>query len=211
MNSLTSLDRRLYLDVNSFARHTSFAHFFMKEYALYGGVVILGIVGLIAYFRVRRMQDSKAKVDRVLWTAAGTLIALGLNQPLSHLVGRVRPYYVIKGVEVLVPKANDFTFPSDHATVAGAMIVGLLMADPPTGIVAAILGLFLAFGRVYVGAHYPGDVIGGLIFGGLVAVALRPIGVAIISRITDLIAKSRWRALISAHETVMAPTSELTS
>lgn len=207
MNSLTSLDRRLYLDVNSFARHTSFAHLFMKEYALYGGVIILGVVGLIAYFRARRAENPKRSVDRVLWTAAGTLIALGLNQPLSHLVGRVRPYYAIKGVEVLVPKANDFTFPSDHATVAGAMIVGLLLADLPMGIVAAVLGLFLAFARVYVGAHYPGDVIGGLIFGALVVVVLKPIGVAIISRITDYVSKSRLKFLV--YHKANAPTPEL--
>lgn len=199
MSSIISLDRRLYLDVNSFARHSSFAHFFMKEYALYGGVTLLGIVGLIAYFRARKSSTPKRIVDRVLWTAAGTLIALGLNQPLSHIVGRVRPYYALKGVEVLVPKANDFTFPSDHATVAGAMIVGLLMADVPMGIVVTILGLFLAFARVYVGAHYPGDVIGGLIFGGLVSFALRPIGLAIISRVTEVIAKSKLRFFIYAR------------
>ena len=205
MSSLTNLDSRLYLDVNRFARHTSFAHLFMKEYALYGGVAILGVVGLIAYFRARKSSDPKKTVDRVLWTAAGTLIALGLNQPLSHMVGRVRPYYVLKGVEVLVPKANDFTFPSDHATVAGAMIVGLLMADTLTGYIALILGLFLAFARVYVGAHYPGDVIGGLIFGAIVSVALRPAGLAIIGRITEFISKSKLRFLIYHRSGSPAP------
>ncbi|NNN19111.1 MAG: phosphatase PAP2 family protein [Acidimicrobiaceae bacterium] len=196
MSSITNLDRRLYLDVNSFARHTSFAHAFMREFALYGGVVLLAILLLVAYFRARKGDDPKKTVDTVLWAGAGTLIALGLNQPLSHLVGRVRPYNAIRGVEVLVPRANDFTFPSDHATVAGAVIVGLLLADLPTGLVATALGLFLAFARVYVGAHYPGDVIGGLIFGGLIVIVLRPIGMAIISRITDLIARSPLKILI---------------
>ncbi len=187
------------MDVNRFARNTSFAHYFMREYAIYGGVVLLGVTGLVAYWRARRSANPKRTVDRVAWTAAGTLLALGLNQIVSHIVGRIRPYYALKGVEVLVPKANDFTFPSDHATVAGAMIVGLLLSDLPTGIVAAVLGLFLAFDRVYVGAHYPGDVVGGLIFGALVVTVLRPIGVAVISRITGLIAESRLRFLITSE------------
>lgn len=196
MSGLSKIDHRLYLDVNSFARHTSFAHSFMSIYALFGGVVILGILGVIAYFRARGSQNPKEAVDNVIWTASGTLIALGLNQPLSHLVARPRPYDTLKNVEVLVGKAHDFTFPSDHATVAGAMIVGLLIADLPTGIVALIVGLFLAFARVYVGAHYPGDVVGGLIFGSLILLLLRPLGLAIIRRVTGYIATSRLRFLI---------------
>ena len=196
MSSLSSLDRRLYLDVNEFARQTGFAHTFMKYYALYGGVVLLAVLVLVSYFRARKARNPKVSVDKALWVAAGTLIALGLNQPLSHLVGRIRPYYAIPGVEVLVSKAHDFTFPSDHATVAGAVIIGLLLSDVPIGVIAAVLGLFLAFARVYVGAHYPGDVIGGLVFGALVVVVLRPIGTAIISRITNLIAKSPLKFLI---------------
>lgn len=196
MSALSTFDRRLYLDVNSFARHTTFAHSVLSFYALYGGVVLLGIVGLIAYFRARGSQNPKVSVDNVVWAAAGTVIAVGLSQPVSHLVSRARPYATLKGVEVLVPKAHDFSFPSDHATVAGAMIVGLLLADIPMGIVATVLGLFLAFDRVYVGAHYPGDVIGGLILGALVVLVLRPIGLAIIKRATDLLSRSRLRFLI---------------
>lgn len=196
MSGLSKIDHRWYLDINSFARHTPFAHSFMSIYALYGGVVILGILGVIAYFRARGARNPKKAVDNVIWTAMGTLIALGLNQPLSHLVARPRPYNTMKNVEVLVGKAHDFTFPSDHATVAGAMIVGLLIADLPTGIVAVIVGLFLAFARVYVGAHYPGDVVGGLIFGSLVLLLLRPLGLAIIQRVTGYVATSRLRFLI---------------
>ena len=55
--------------------------------------------------------------------------------------------------------------PSDHAVVAGAVIVGVLLYNWRLGLAATVAGLALAFDRVYVGAHYPGDVPAGLVLG----------------------------------------------
>ncbi len=165
------MDTSLYLDVNRFAVRPAWAHRFMHDYALYAGVVFLALLVFVAFLRARRdsFGDGAGRVAATLWTAAGVLAALGLNQPLAHAIGRVRPYDVLRGVEVLVPRANDFTMPSDHATVAGAAIVGLwLSRDRLIAAIATAAGLFLAFARVYVGAHYPGDVLAGLAFGGVV-------------------------------------------
>jgi len=65
-------------------------------------------------------------------------------------------------VHVLVDKTTDFSFPSDHATVAGTDAVGLLFANRRWGIVAGALAVLVAFTRVYIGAHSPDDVLAGL-------------------------------------------------
>lgn len=195
------VDTRWYLDVNRFARSTAWAHGFMHAYALWAGVVILGLL-LVAGWWVARPVSRKAVVNAT-WAGAGTLIAVGLNQPLSHLVGRPRPYVALRGVEVLVPRANDFTFPSDHATVAGAVICGLFLAGHRRlGAVASVIGGFLLFARVYVGAHYPGDVVGGVVFGAIVTAALKPIGTRILTPIVALVEKTPLRFLVASHDRV---------
>ncbi|MGH9303925.1 MAG: phosphatase PAP2 family protein [Acidimicrobiales bacterium] len=190
-----ALDRRWYLDVNHFARSSTWLHGFMHAYALWAGVVVLAILVVGAWWRARRYGARAVALS--LWAPIGTVIALGLNQPLSHLVGRLRPYDVMRGVEVLVPRANDFTFPSDHATVAGAVIVGLFLAGRRIfGVAALLLGFLLAFARVYVGAHYPADVAAGLLFGGFVVLVLSPLALWILRPVVEFLERTPLRFLV---------------
>ena len=99
------------------------------------------------------------------------MAALGVGQIIGGAINRARPYETMTNVHVLVDKTTDFSFPSDHATVAGAVAVGLTFANRRWGIVASVVAVLMAFTRVYVGAHYPGDVLAGLSLGGLVATA----------------------------------------
>lgn len=192
------MNTRWYLDLNSFARRTTWAHEFMHVYALYGGVLLLGLLLVAGWWSARRTGDPRM-VALALWAGAGTVIAVGINQPVAHLVAEQRPYYVLRGVEVLVPRAHDFSFPSDHATAAGAAIAGLWLARRWwIAAVATVLGLFLAFARVYVGAHYPGDVAGGLALGALVVLALAPLGVLLLRPVCRALLTSPLRGLVSA-------------
>jgi membrane-associated phospholipid phosphatase len=102
------------------------------------------------------------------WAPVATLIAVALNQPLGRLVGEARPYVTHPHILRLAAPTSDFSFPSDHAVMGGAVAVGLLLANRRLGLVAAVLALVLAFARVYIGAHYPWDVLGGLTFGAAV-------------------------------------------
>lgn len=193
---MNSLDRSLYESVNRFARNTSFAHGFMSAYAVYGGLVILGLLGFWAFLRARKVGALQSA--RVVWVGAATLIALGLNQPIIHFFGRPRPYNSIPGMEVLIARANDFSFPSDHGTVAGAMIVGLLLVDRKVGIYAAVFGLFLGFARVYVGAHYPGDIVAGLIWAGLFVAVTLPLATKLLSRPAEYLLHTGFAPVISS-------------
>lgn len=196
----SSTNTRFYLDVNHFARHTGWAHGFMAGYALYGGVAFLAFLILVAWWLARSDRDPVRAVAAVVWVALGTLAAVGIAQPLDHLVAEMRPYYNLPGVEVLVPRAHDFSFPSDHATAAGAVIAGLWLSGRRVRVVAAVAtvaGLFLAFARVYVGAHYPGDVVGGLVLGAAVVLVVYPLALLVLRWFTALVARSALRPLVA--------------
>ena len=88
------------------------------------------------------------------------------NLILKNLVARVRPYDLIEGLTVLVSKPHDWSFPSGHTTNAlAAAWVMFTQLPRKYGVPALILALLIAFSRMYVGVHYPTDVLGGIVVG----------------------------------------------
>jgi len=161
------LDDRLLFAVNSTARHTAWLHEPMLAFAKYGAVLFAAL--LLAGLVAARRRDS-SDLASTTWAALAALIALGLNQPIGHLFAETRPYVTHPQLLRLVNVTADFSFPSDHAVMAGAVAAGLLLAHRRLGALAAGAALLMAFARVYIAAHYPWDVAGGLALGAAVAV-----------------------------------------
>lgn len=175
------IDRSWFLDLNSFARATPWLHAAFRDYAEYG-VVLFAAVLVWSWWRSRNSGDLKA-VTAALWAPAGTLLAVGLNQPLGNWVREPRPYTSLQHVEVLVARSSDFSFPSDHAVMAGAVAAGVWLVSRRLGLLTAVAAVLMAFTRVYVGAHYPGDVAVGLLFGAAVTV----IGYLLLRRMLEFV------------------------
>ncbi|MBR6094524.1 MAG: phosphatase PAP2 family protein [Lachnospiraceae bacterium] len=85
------------------------------------------------------------------------------NLALKNIFERIRPYEVIAGLELIVEKADDPSFPSGHTCASFASSVALLFAAEKKqrifAIVAVIYAFLVGFTRIYVGIHYPTDVI----------------------------------------------------
>jgi len=200
---LLPVDRSWFLDVNSFARSTPWLHAAFRAYAQYG-VVLFAVLLLLGWWTARGRSDVKA-MAAALWAPAGTLMAVGLNQPLGNSVREARPYTTLHHVEVLVARSSDFSFPSDHAVMAGAVAAGIFLVSRRLGLAAALAAVLMAFTRVYVGAHYPGDVIVGLLFGAVVTLvgyfALRRILELVVTRLVDTPARSLLTAAPASSTT----------
>ena len=119
------LNTSLYLDLNSFARQTAWAHGFMHAYALWLELTLMAALFLVAYVLARWRRDVHGAALRFVG-GVGTPVALGLNQLVGHAAGELRPYDTYRHALVLVAKSHDFAFPSDHASVAGALFVSVL-------------------------------------------------------------------------------------
>jgi len=166
VNPLRTLDDRLMLAVNSLARHTGWLHAPVLAYASYGVVLFAAL--LLAGVLVAR-RGSTRDLAAAGWACLATLLAVALNQPVGHLFAEARPYAVHPGLLRLADPTRDFSFPSDHAVMAGAVAAGLLLVSRRLGLVAAAAAVLMAFARVYIAAHYPWDVLAGLALGAAVA------------------------------------------
>jgi undecaprenyl-diphosphatase len=90
---------------------------------------------------------------------------------LKHLVGRKRPYVSDPDPEPLLTTGLDLSFPSGHAATsfAGATLLALLV--PRFAVAFFALAGLIAWSRVYVGVHYPFDIVAGAALGTAVALA----------------------------------------
>lgn len=166
MGGLRHADDWLLLAVNELARHTPWLHAVVLAYASYG-VVLFGL--LLALGLLYARHRSSVVLAAAGWAGVATVLAVALNQPLGQRISEARPYAVHPGLLRLASPTADFSFPSDHCVMAGAVTVGLLLVSRRLGLVALMLAVLMAFSRVYVAAHYPWDVLAGLVFGGAVA------------------------------------------
>ncbi len=195
-----SINTTWYLDVNRIARESGWAHGIMSTYSHFLGIGLLAVVLLAAWWTARSAEEPTREVAKVLWVAGGTVVAWVIaHYLLKPLVAERRPYLALRHVEVLLTRTHGYSFPSGHATVAGAVIVGLMLARRPlAAAVATVLGLLLCFGRIYTGMHYPFDVLGGLFVGGLVVAALWPLGVAVLDWFDQVLLDTPLAVLVRA-------------
>lgn len=123
---------------------------------------ILLTLGLLIFKKTRKVG---------VMSAVALLGALLIdNIILKNLVGRIRPYEVVDGLQCLIGAQKDFSFPSGHTGSSFASAVVCFKELPKRyGIPLLVLAFLIAFSRLYVGVHYPTDVLAGMVIGTLVA------------------------------------------
>lgn len=161
------MDTQLFLTINDFARTTPWLHGIVLAYANYGILVFAAM--MVAGWWAARARATVAVMAAAIWAPLGMLAALGVNQPISALVGEPRPYTVLPNILVLAHHSHDPSFPSDHAVMAGAVAAGLFLVNRRLGLLATLAAVVMAFSRVYIAAHYPQDVLAGLLLGAAVS------------------------------------------
>ena len=108
----------------------------------------------------------KTRPTGVVCAASMVIGLIVTNLIIKNWVARIRPYELIQGLECIVAKADDFSFPSGHTTNSLACAWVLFRKAPRKwGVAALVLAILIALSRLYVGIHYPTDVLGGAVIG----------------------------------------------
>ncbi|MDO4438268.1 MAG: phosphatase PAP2 family protein [Eubacteriales bacterium] len=104
-------------------------------------------------------------------TGTGTLLSLGTgfiitNLFLKNIVRRTRPYDAYSFIVPLIEHPSDFSFPSGHTCASFAAAFVLYRAFPKKySWLFLLLAVLIAFSRLYLGVHYPSDVLAGFVIG----------------------------------------------
>ncbi|MBA9026441.1 undecaprenyl-diphosphatase [Peribacillus huizhouensis] len=150
------MNYNLFKSINQLAGHYPFLDGLMAGVTNYA-LIIYAIVLLLIWF-IGKDQYKKT----VVYAAITGVLGLFLNFVIGHIYFEPRPF-VTHPVNLLVKHTADASFPSDHTTGAFALALAVLFVHRRIGIGMLLFAFLTAFSRIYVGHHYPLDILGSFI------------------------------------------------
>ncbi|MDU0288726.1 phosphatase PAP2 family protein [Saccharothrix longispora] len=152
-----------------------------------GSIVLLLALLLLTWWRAR--SGTAKTMASALLAPVGLVVSYLLSEWSKTFVEVDRPCRTLN-VEVIAecPPVGDWSLPSNHATIAGAIAIGVLIAWPRLGLVSLPIGVLAAYSRVFVGVHYPHDVVVGFLMGATVTAIVM---VLLVRPVTVLVGRLR--------------------
>ena len=156
MYTLALFERDILLWIHGHLRFAALTPI-MRVLSLLGdkGLFWIALTLVLLLFRKTRRVGIYCAVSMIL-------TFLIVNCAIKSLVARTRPYDLFTEIQILAHAEHDFSFPSGHSANSFAVAWILFrMTKKQYGVPAVILAALIAFSRLYVGVHYPTDVLAG--------------------------------------------------
>lgn len=176
MNYITEIDTAILLWIQNNLRTPEMTPFW-RFITLFGEAGIFWIAVTLLLILI----PSKRKTG--LTCAISMIFVFVATFAIKYAVARTRPYDACTEIIPLIDKLRDYSFPSGHTSVCFS--VSLILArkeNRKIWIPAIILSVLVAFSRLYLGVHYPSDVLGGF----LVALVFSSLAVFVSKKIPGL-------------------------
>jgi undecaprenyl-diphosphatase len=156
---MESLNQTLFLELNAGAHPAIWALFV----SIFLAEVAIGLIPFALLVGWLRGTESTRRV--MLEAAASGVLAIALNQLIDLVWQHPRPFMIGLG-HTYLSHAADSSFPSDHLSLWWSVSFMLLLHRRTriTGLALSVAGLPIAWSRVYLGVHFPLDMIGSAIF-----------------------------------------------
>ena len=159
---LYALDRDIFLTVNQTLRNPAFDLLMPALSNKWLGLTLAA--GVVPWLLVR--YGRRAWLVIALAVLAVALSDLGAGF-IKHAVQRIRPCHVLPEVHLLAGCTRSFAMPSNHASNIFALAGAISLFLPGWRSSTLILAVGVAYSRMYVGVHYPADVLVGAAWGGV--------------------------------------------
>ncbi|WP_017572160.1 phosphatase PAP2 family protein [Nocardiopsis halotolerans] len=161
---------------------------------------VFAILFLAAWWRAR--SATPRLVGLALFAPVATVVAYVVSNTVKTFFDQMRPCQAMTDLATIATcdPMGDWSFPSNHATIAGAAAAAIILAWRRAAVVAVLVAVLEAFSRVFVGVHYPHDVTVGLLIGAVVAVLVSLAMARPMTALVELLARNdRLRPLVRAH------------
>jgi len=152
------MDASLFLYINQ-GPHNNFLDASMLFITNRGYLLFVAVIAPLFF------KDWRKGLIVFVLCAAGFIVADHTSDVLKNLIARPRPCDELQNVRLLVPCLASFSFPSGHASTSFAMASIIAYFFRRGAIPAFIISVLVAYSRIYVGVHYPSDVLGGAYLG----------------------------------------------
>lgn len=159
MNTILSLDHTILLYITTHLR-TSLCTDAMRVFTMLGNGGMIWI--LLSLFLLARPKTRRCGITMLASLLIGLLLGEGI---LKHVICRPRPFMQYHDITILIPAPSTFSFPSGHTLSSFSAATALFGYYHRTGIGMYCMAALIAFSRLYLGVHYPSDVLAGLLLG----------------------------------------------
>ncbi|MFJ8825467.1 phosphatase PAP2 family protein [Streptomyces sp. NPDC102467] len=193
----SSIDGSGYRDVTELAgRAPGWFDGAVSAWSTYG-LAVFAVLLVLAWWRARRTGAAAALT--ALAAPVVVVVAYALNDVVKMLVREDRPCRSLHLATLeACPAPGDWSFPSNHAAVAAAAAVALLFVSRRLGALAVVAACAMSASRIWVGAHYPHDVVAGLLVGAVTGVLLMRLVRRRPQQLAGRLSATRLRLLLGA-------------